>query len=68
VDFIHRLNYERNTTFRRPALLPSSGEMGRTSQLTGPLERTALSPPDWVFLPISPADGRRADLRNIVLS
>ena len=39
VDVIHRLNSERSTTFRRPALLPSSGEMGRNVSTDGSLRK-----------------------------
>jgi hypothetical protein len=39
VDFIHRLNSERSKTFRRPTLLPASGEMGRNVSADGPLRK-----------------------------
>jgi hypothetical protein len=70
LDFIHRLYFNRSTTFRKLDLLPSSGKKGRTETL-------AVGPPGWAslrpgpgrvsVLPFLPEDGRRFSFRNVIL-
>jgi hypothetical protein len=66
------LNTRKNTMFRKPDLLPSSGERMETPSLLGPLEKLRLVLPKGrntvgVSLP-SPEDGSRSGFRNIVFS
>jgi hypothetical protein len=42
-DFVHRLYFNKITTFRKLDLLPSSGKKGRTETL-------AVGPPGWASL------------------
>jgi hypothetical protein len=48
LDFVHRLYFNKITTFRKLDLLPSSGKKGRTETL-------AAGPPGWASLRPGPA-------------
>jgi hypothetical protein len=56
-SFVHRLYFNKITTFRKLDLLPSSGKRGRTKTLAVGL---------WSFL-FLPEDGRRSSFQNVVI-
>jgi hypothetical protein len=43
LDFVHRLMFIKNTTFRKLDLFPSSGKIMAAPTLLGPLEITSLN-------------------------
>jgi hypothetical protein len=63
LDFIHRLYFNKITTFRKLDLLPSSDKKGRAKTLAVGSPGSAR-----VFvLPFLPEDGRRSSFRNAVI-
>jgi hypothetical protein len=67
LDFFHRPVFQKNTTFRKLDLFPSSGEGGqKTPTQLGPSERANLNHWVGVFSPSSPEEGNRSSFRNVV--
>jgi hypothetical protein len=59
LDFVHRLYFNKITTFRKLDLLPSSGKKERQKP-RGPTARVSV-------LPFLPEDGRISRFRNVVI-
>jgi len=60
----HRLKLFKNTTFRKPVLLPSSGN--EASNVVDPLNQDILITGSNMLGASLPEDGSRAGLRNLV--